>query len=79
MTHSFLRILASINRVLTTTNGFLFGILGQFSPLHSRRGKPLRIPLPVNVLLLVTLVVVLVLLFRAYGYFDKQPAGPVFN
>ena len=56
--------------MLTTINGFFFGILGQFSPLHDRKGKPLRIPLPVNVVLLVVLVIFLFLLFRAYGFFD---------
>jgi hypothetical protein len=65
-----MRILVSVNRVLTTINGFIFGILIQFSPLHSRKNKTLRIPLPINVALLMVLLVILFLLLRAYG-----PAG----
>jgi hypothetical protein len=70
MSLPFMRILVSVNRVLTTINGFIFGILIQFSPLHSRKNKIVRIPLPINVALLMVLLVILFLLLGAYG-----PAG----
>jgi hypothetical protein len=77
MTRDLLKIFVSINRVLTTINGFFFGILIQFSPIHSRKGKALRIPLPVNVVLLAALVVVLILLFRSFGLSHAEPASAV--
>jgi hypothetical protein len=53
------QMLYRINHVLTTINGFIFGLLGGFSPLHTKVGHVKSIPLFVNVALLLVLALVL--------------------
>ncbi len=59
-----LKRVVAINNVLTTMNGFIFGLLIQFSPLHPKKGKTKKIPLIANIALLFVLVFVLIAVVR---------------
>ncbi len=60
MTAQLKSIWIIVNTVLTTINGFIFGILGGFSPLHVNRKEPVKIPVYLNLLLAFLLVFILV-------------------
>lgn len=59
-----IKLVVTINKVLTIINGFIFGLLIQFSPLHNKKGKARKIPLIANSALLAVLVGVLIAAIR---------------
>lgn len=66
MAIAFREIWQLINKVISFMNGFLFGLLCQFSPIHDKNGKTKKIPLVANVILLGVLIFILTILIRYY-------------